>query len=270
MNERERIIDTVRKCLALGDRKRNPNEYEAESAIRRAKSLMDIYNLSMADVAEGPKAETMGESSTAPWSAMPQWAKDLCHVSDALFSTYHFQREVGYPAKMQIVFCGAEVDTAIAVEVYKLLKLEMWALAGSWERKQRAENPMCEVPSKNWRGDFNEVPFNELTPGQRRTRKFKYMEGVVYTLRFRASEMSDQISKANAAKVTTLVIRKSDDAKRWAEAKYDLHPVIRRESNLHSDATTEGIKDGKKVSLNFKNNVKTPKAAAPLQLPSGK
>lgn len=51
----DKIIDRIRKLLALGSN--NPNENEAAIAMKRAHRLLAEYNLSMADMSEKQKAE---------------------------------------------------------------------------------------------------------------------------------------------------------------------------------------------------------------------
>lgn len=53
MQPNDKIIDRIRKLLALGSN--NPNEHEAEVAMRRAHRLLAEYNLSLADMTEAEK-----------------------------------------------------------------------------------------------------------------------------------------------------------------------------------------------------------------------
>jgi hypothetical protein len=52
MEDKEKIIELIRKCLALGDSSKNNQEGEIANALAAAKRLMDKHNLSMAEVAE--------------------------------------------------------------------------------------------------------------------------------------------------------------------------------------------------------------------------
>lgn len=245
--ERDRIVERIRRCLALGDKSRNPSEAEAETAVRMAKNLMAEYNLSMADVANanmenafGPMVEVTYEKKSTP----PMWENLLVKVCVELFGIYSFIRRTENADK--IVFCGRENDVAISMEVYKLLKLEIMSLGSRWERENR-----------------NLMDWNYLSDGQWRTRRWKYQEGVVYTLVKRAHLQSEELSKADAEKSTALVVRKENDARNWAKEKYQLVQSHNRPSGLHGDAFGQGQRDGNKVGLDFKNKVRNSNGQQP-------
>lgn len=68
------ILEKIRACLALGDKDRNPNANEAETAIAMAKKLMAAHNLSMADVAfSEANVGKIREESLTPRSGVPKW-----------------------------------------------------------------------------------------------------------------------------------------------------------------------------------------------------
>jgi len=238
MNERDRIIDTIKKCLALGDRDKNPHEGEVENALRMAKNLMDKHNLSMADVAEkeGDSFGNIKEESMKERAGAPRWEYELPWVCDALFNTKHFSRINPYRTERRaVVFVGYETDVTLAVEVYKLLKLELMQMGLRWSKAN---------------------PSPEMTPKQALVRRFKYVEGVVDTLRYRANRMSDEMSKADAAKVTALVVRKDKQVAEFVKAKYELTSRRQRYTDNNADAREAGESDGRKVSLDFKKHVK--------------
>lgn len=54
MSDRERIIDKIKKCLALSA---SSNEHEAEAALRQARKLMDTYGISDLDVEAAAASE---------------------------------------------------------------------------------------------------------------------------------------------------------------------------------------------------------------------
>ena len=58
------IIDRIRKLLALADASRNPNEAEAEAAMRMATRLLSQNNLDLSDVQSSdhdPNNQPVGE-----------------------------------------------------------------------------------------------------------------------------------------------------------------------------------------------------------------
>lgn len=230
------IIEKIRKCLALGDKTRNPNENEVETAVRMAKMLMEQHNVSMADLVEreGKMSEEIREQSMAERAGAPNWEYDLSLVCRYLFSVQCFVR-MGWPTyKKSVVFVGYETDVALAAEVYKLLKMELMTLGLRWSRSN---------------------PSPHLTPKQALVRRFKYVDGVVITLIRRAKAASGSQSVAAAAKTGALVVRKESAIAEWM-GKYKLRQTQRRGTGLHGDAVAAGIKDGNSVSMNFKSAVK--------------
>ena len=231
MDEREKIIDTIRKCFALGDKDRNPSEAEAETALNRAKTLMARYNLSMAEVAERKGAsetkivhETLNPTKVAmEWN----WERDLSRVCNALFSTYTFVKG----SKRKVVYVGHEQDVALSIEVHHLLRAEVMLLGLRWSREQG--NNVIGMSAR-----------------------LKYQEGVVHTLIRRANAQVEGLTKDEASQSTAIVVRKQDDAKAWAEKQFSLVPGRSSyRSGNHGDAYSSGIKDGNKVSLNFKDKM---------------
>lgn len=235
MATRDEIIEKVRGCLALGDKARNPNENEAETAVRMARMLMEKHNLSMADIVEkeGKLSEEIREQQMVERSGAPNWEYDLSLVCKYLFGVQSFVR-IGRPSyHKSVVFIGYETDVALAVEVYKLLKLELMGMGLRWS---------------------NENPSPQLTPKQALVRRFKYLDGVVIALIRRAKEQS-ALAAADANKVRALVVVKDAGISKFME-RYKLGTSARRGSNAHMDAVTSGIADGKKVSMNFKDAIK--------------
>lgn len=55
--DKDRIIDKIRKCLALSN---SANEHEAAAALRQAQKLMELYRVSDAELL----AAGVGEAST--------------------------------------------------------------------------------------------------------------------------------------------------------------------------------------------------------------
>lgn len=265
-DDKSKIIDTIRKCFALGDKTRNPSEAEAENAIRHAKRLMAAYNLTMADVVEktGELPDKIVEEHTTPRSEPPFWETRISRVCDHLFGTKSFLSDkavYGPDGKTFrswhriVVFCGYAPDVALALEVYKLLKMELLVLARDFERRDRA-NP---APDYNYdSGEETTFDWAGATPAQIRTRKFKYLEGVVRTLENRSWTDWDAAKTAQEKRTRDLVIvPKQAKVDAWVKEHHDLHSIARRSSELHSGAVDAGVQDGKSVNLNFKNKVST-------------
>lgn len=71
MSERDKIIDKIKKCLALSA---SSNEHEAEAALRQARKLMEAHGVSELDVqaaeAEERRTKAGAERQPANWEAM--------------------------------------------------------------------------------------------------------------------------------------------------------------------------------------------------------
>jgi hypothetical protein len=246
-DDKKRIIDIIKKCLALGDSSRNNSEGEIANALAAAKRLMDQHNLSMAEVAESdqPQREEIIEHKMEERAGAPNWEYDLPRVCNNLFGTRHFI-SIGYPSyKRKVVFVGYPSDVALAVEVYKLLWMEMMEMGRVWSY----ENPSPELTNK-----------------QRLVRRFKYIEGIVETLSYRSASHYQGFSKKEETALTVYDKKKADEIQGWLKSHYDLGPMRRRDTGLHDDAREAGNTDGKKVSLNFSKAVKKSNGPAPLRL----
>jgi hypothetical protein len=244
MDEREKIIDRIKKCLALGDSSRNPNENEVANALAAAKRLMDTYNLSMAEVAETerPKDEIV-ELRMEERSGAGSWEYDLPHVCDRLFGTKHFTLIGEASYRRAVVFVGYAPDVAIAAEVYKLLKMELMGMGREWSY----ENPSPGLSSK-----------------QQLVRRFKYIDGVVQMLIRRAADNYQGFTPKESRALQVMSSKKLQDIGEWLKANRNLRSSSRRETGLHDDAKMAGFEDGKGVSLNFSKAVKT--QGQPLRL----
>lgn len=239
MDERDRIIDTIKKCLALGDREKNEHEGEVENALRMAKSLMTKHNLTMADVAEktGVLPGAIKEEETVDRAGAMNWEYDLPWVCCKLFDVRYFINiKSRRHQRKSVTFVGYEQDVALAVEVYKLLKMELMEMARKWGKDNMDET---------------------LSPKGMWVRKAKYLDGVVYTLVNRAAQQAEGLTKAEVTKVTALVVRKDQTIDKFISEKHkNLKTTHRRYSDNHADAMEEGQRDGKKVSLSFKDKIK--------------
>lgn len=71
MNDRAKILDKIKKCLALSA---SSNEHEAEAALRQARKLMEAHGITDLDVqaaqAEERRAKAGAKSSPSKWETM--------------------------------------------------------------------------------------------------------------------------------------------------------------------------------------------------------
>ena len=115
----EKIIERIRKCLALAAN--NPSEEEAKAAALQAQKLLAKYNISMVDIEAMEKTEEEIVES-AVWfrdcvkGVARAWKYELARIVAENFRCKHF-----FYGRKAAVFYGHETDAKAAAEVYKYL-----------------------------------------------------------------------------------------------------------------------------------------------------
>lgn len=124
--ERERILDKIRKCFALG---KSPNPNEAAAAMRQAEKLMSKHGLTMTDVeiseARAKFAAREGNRN----------AEDMI-----LFNTVWATLGVGGYLDMntnEAVFVGAPTDVELAKYAYEALKTQLKTAVNAYGKSLR-------------------------------------------------------------------------------------------------------------------------------------
>lgn len=115
----ERIIEKIRKCLALANN--NPSEEEAKAAALQAQKLLAKYNISISDVEE---VENTSEEivEQAVWykdivkGVARAWKYELAGIVAKNFRCKHF-----FYGRKGVAFYGHKTDAEAAAEVYKYL-----------------------------------------------------------------------------------------------------------------------------------------------------
>ncbi|MDR2188935.1 MAG: DUF2786 domain-containing protein [Azonexus sp.] len=79
MNDRDKIIDKIRKCLALSA---SSNQHEAAAALRQAQKLMEMHHIGDLDIEAAEASERRAKSSAT--AKPPIWENSLAaHIADA-------------------------------------------------------------------------------------------------------------------------------------------------------------------------------------------
>jgi hypothetical protein len=87
MNERDKIIDKIKKCLALSA---SSNEHEAAAALRQARKLMEAHNISDAEMLAAGASEHRQRAGAQ--SMPPNWEAHLAgRIADAFGCRVIFQ-----------------------------------------------------------------------------------------------------------------------------------------------------------------------------------
>lgn len=113
--EIDRVMRKIQKCLALSA---SSNQHEAAAALRQAKALMDMYQVTMEDIELSRiEVEEVGQGYSRP----PKWKANLYLVVARAFGSSQFLRG-GRP-----VFVGAAPGPAVAKYALEVLlrQLEM-------------------------------------------------------------------------------------------------------------------------------------------------
>lgn len=115
----EKIIEKIRKCLALANN--NPSEEEAKAAALMAQKLLAKYNISISDV-ESLEAANEEIAEEVVWyksivkGVARAWKYELAGIVAKNFRCKYF-----FYGKKGVAFYGHKTDAEAAVEVYKYL-----------------------------------------------------------------------------------------------------------------------------------------------------
>lgn len=108
MSDHAKIMDRIRKCLALSA---SSNEHEAEAALRQARKLMDTHNITELDVQAAEAAEQRAKSGARTQPA--NWETMLAvKIGDAFGCQIVFAGHWSHKGEWCFVGCGAAPEVA--------------------------------------------------------------------------------------------------------------------------------------------------------------
>jgi len=145
MSDRDKIIDKIKKCLALSA---SSNEHEAEAALRQAMKLMELHGITELDVlaAEAVEAAAKAGASMKPanWEAML-----AAKIGDAFGCRVLFSCNYGRPGNW--LFIG--LDPAPEIAQYAFSTLLRQAKSA---RQAHIKGPLkrCKPATKTRRADL--------------------------------------------------------------------------------------------------------------------
>lgn len=145
MSNRERIIDKIKKCLALGA---SSNEHEAAAALRQAKKLMDEYGISDLDMHAAGASENRTRAGAI--KAPSNWETCLAaKVADAFTCRIIFSRSLRNGGEW--VFIGTAPAPELATYAFTVLHRQA--------KRARAEHiakalKRCKTATKTRRADL--------------------------------------------------------------------------------------------------------------------
>jgi hypothetical protein len=239
INTNQRLVDKVRKLLALGT---SPNENEAAAAVAKAQELMFAYNLSVEDLVER-KASEIGERATdinllATWQvrlASAVAASSLCRIF-----VVDQVRVIGghYTAKRdrKTVFVGRDYDTELAEIILLWLIGELNRLSNQY------------AAGLAMYGDrHNGLAY--ITPAQRKVARRSWLEGAATTVSRRLVAEFDVRQAANAASFALVVHRSADLDDYMAKKAFGKAKATKSVRRQDWSAFIQGQEDGHSVAL---------------------
>ena len=146
MSDRAKILDKIKKCLALSA---SSNEHEAETALRQARWLMETHGITGLDIqaaeAEERRAKSGAKSHPANWETMLAMKVGDAFGCRAIFSGGVWDRQ----GEWCFIGCGAAVEVAH----YAFAVLHRQARRAR-EEHIKAKLKRCKVATKTRRADL--------------------------------------------------------------------------------------------------------------------
>lgn len=209
-----RIVERVRKLLAMADENSNASQGEIENALELARRLMTEHGIAEQEVqVQDYQPADIDEQVAASKSGYSKWEQRLMRVISRITDVEVILKE---REKVEVVFIGYPHDTAVACELFSSVSKSIRASA-------RAHL------GKGWNANHR-----------------SYAEGFVSGLGAKARRW-----QYNASKETGIVLAKADNIRRYLDDQYSSRSSRSRRSrsNINSSAYSQGYVDGNATSL---------------------
>ena len=217
MNNREKILDRVKKLLALAT---SDNEHEAASAASAASELLQKYNLCIEDVSEiTAKDTTVIEEIVAEGNRMISWVYQLFRY---VVQSMECRTLIHSGKLKKLVIVGTESN----VKVAKLTLEYLFTVVENLARRNASGQGKAYANSY----------------------KLGVVEGIGYKLRLRASAAKEAATGVATAVGTALVLRQSTAVADHMARYTGTYKVAPSSITCH-DAFGRGMVDGKDVGL---------------------
>ena len=117
-DKKDRLVEKIKKLLALSDRTRNPNEAEAAAAAAKVEELLMQYNLEMADIViEEEKPKIQAESVIVGEATYSVWKRRLLHA----VTKFNFCRSISLTGTPRVEIMGKPHNLEIVKYLYNYL-----------------------------------------------------------------------------------------------------------------------------------------------------
>lgn len=208
MDNKEKIVEKIKKLLALADKSRNMAEAEAEAALLKAHELMAKYNVSV-EITEEEKISYVHETCESKWNM--GFRKPLAVIIAQNFRCETYLLGSGG----SVVFFGHETDARIAREVFE------FAYDFALKEGNRCYNKNYQM-GRNTQGVFN-----------------SYVRGFLQGLKEKLGEQSTALMVVTPPDVKQEFEEMSKDFRKSSGGM--------RNTGFDSNAYRQGVQDGKTV-----------------------
>lgn len=231
-DKKKKMIEKVKKLLSLSD---SPNEHEAILAARRAKDILDKYNLTMTEIDTPEINENVYDTGSIQ---IKNWLAFLANGVAKNFNSQIYMvkgiRKTNWNRNgknAKLVFVGSELDLEIVNYVFGYLKKTVETMT---------DNYLKSLPNR--------------TNINKKTLKNSYVLGLVSEINKKITEFAkkDDVSDEMSASGKTgkeLIIIKKDAIGEFLKDK-NLKSKKRNTSKVNGEAYNKGGADGKNVSIN--------------------
>lgn len=216
--DKQRILEKIRKCMALGS---SANEHEAAAAMRQARKLMDMHGLTNEHVELSELGE---EAARSEHANPPLWAAALQTVIARAFQCSAYIR------RRQAIFVGRAESAKVAAYTYQVLMRQI--------KSSRKAFTVTRVPAY-------------LSPAQKKKITQGYCEGWVSSVQQTVADFAAPLREEDNAKHKRFMEQRTGVGP-IPEAKRQ-RPAAER-SSLARRAVYIGAADGEKVSLHHAVN----------------
>ena len=206
--DNKRVLEKVKRLLALSDKSKNESEAEAEAALLKAHELMAKYDITMDEACE-EKVAYVDEVCSSKWNM--GFRKPLAVIIAQNFRCETYLRGNGG----SVVFFGHSTDAKIAREVFE------YAYIFGCRGGSSAYNRNYQMGSPT-QGVFN-----------------SYVSGFLLGLKTKLGEQSTALMVVTPADVKETFENMSKEFKQSSGGM--------RQGDFDRDAYTQGIQDGKTV-----------------------
>ncbi len=223
---KDEVISKVRKLFELAN---SPNENEAASAASKARELLSLYNLNIADLPTDDLNSVIAatEKSVGVGKVLRNWVKGLLiHIAEGFECEHVIRRRYGSPPLL--TFIGTPADAEVAVYTFQFLYRKLNSCAD-------LALPTLKRENKSW---------------STAALRYAYLDGAVKRIgeRFREQTLSVRAAEQHGCK--DLVLAKEQMIRSYmATAFASLKTEYGRRRYVSVTAFQKGYQDAEGIAL---------------------